>query len=99
MLLAAFFFSKSSQRFDDWLVNNRLFGGVVRDWRAGRGFTVRAKVVAVAAIALTFFITITFFTDTSAVRIALVLLAVAVAAFVVTRPTKRAVPQRSAESV
>ncbi len=52
-----------------------------------------------AAIALTFFITITFFTDTSAVRIALVLLAVAVAAFVVTRPTKRAVPQRSAESV
>ncbi len=99
VLLAAFFFSKSSQRFDDWLVNNRLFGGVVRDWRAGRGFTVGAKVVAVAAIALTFFITITFATDSSALRIALVLLAVAIATFVVTRPTKRAVQERSPESV
>ena len=40
LLLAAFFFSKSSERFDDWLVRNRLFGKIVRDWRAGLGFTI-----------------------------------------------------------
>ena len=47
VLLAAFFFSKSSERFDRWLLNNRLFGGIVRDWRAGLGFTIRAKTVAI----------------------------------------------------
>ena len=52
VILAAFLFSKSSERFDHWLVSNRFFGSIVQDWRAGRGFTVRAKIVAVVAIAV-----------------------------------------------
>jgi uncharacterized membrane protein YbaN (DUF454 family) len=90
ILLAAFFFSKSSERFDTWLVNNRLFGGIVRGWRAGEGFTVRAKVVAVTAIIASFGITTVFALGGSpmAVRAGMWLLAFAIAAYVVTRPTK-----------
>ena len=91
ILLAAFFFSKSSERFDDWLVNNRFFGGIVRGWRNGEGFTVRAKVIAVTAIVISFGLTTYFALGGApmAIRGGMWLLAIAIAAYVVTRPTKR----------
>lgn len=89
VLLAAFFFARSSERFDHWLETNALFGGIVRDWRAGVGFSVRGKSVAVAAIATTFTISILFATDSMPLRMLLILLGLSIATFVVTRPTKR----------
>ena len=89
IILAAFLFSKSSERFDHWLVSNRFFGGIVKDWRSGEGFTVRAKVVAVTAIIVSFAITTTFVLTGPYVRIGMWLLAAAIATYVVTRPTKR----------
>ena len=88
ILLAAFFFSKSSERIDRWLVTNRLFGGIVRDWRAGVGFTARAKTIAVAAIAMSFAITTIWFVTAPYARLAMWALAAAIAVYVVTRPTK-----------
>jgi hypothetical protein len=93
VLLAAYFFSKSSERFDHWLVNNRLFGGIVRDWRAGLGFTVRAKTIAIAAIVVTFTISVVFVIEPTVVRVGLVLFASALVAYIARLPTKRAVPE------
>jgi hypothetical protein len=93
VLLAAFFFSKSSERFDHWLVNNRLFGGIVRDWRAGLGFTVRAKAIAIVAIIVTFTISVVFVVESIAVRVGLVLFASALVAYIAQLPTKREVPE------
>jgi hypothetical protein len=88
ILLAAFLFSKSSERFDHWLLTNRFFGGIVYDWRSGNGFTVRAKVVAVGAILASFGITTIWFVTAPYARFAMWLLAASIATFVVTRPTK-----------
>jgi len=101
VLLAAFLFSMSSQRFDDWLVNNRFFGGIVRDWRAGVGFTVRAKVIAVTAIILSFSLTtiVALAGSPPLVLIAMWTLALAIATFVVTRPTKRSTPSKPMKAV
>lgn len=97
VLLAAFFFARSSDRFDHWLETNALFGGIVRDWRAGIGFSVRGKTIAVTAIATTFTISVVFITESVAVRAVLIILALSIATFVVTRPTKREqVPATSA---
>jgi uncharacterized protein len=90
VLLAAFFFSRSSKRFDHWLESNALFGGIVRDWRAGAGFSIRGKTIAVVAIAVTFTITVVFVMDKTAWRVVMILLGLAIAAYVVTRPTKPA---------
>jgi uncharacterized protein len=95
VLLAAFFFSRSSERFDRWLETNPVFGGIVRDWRSGAGFSVRGKTIAVVAIAATFSISILFVVDSAAWRILLGLLGGAVALYVVTRPTKRVETARS----
>jgi hypothetical protein len=97
VLLAAFFFARSSDRFDHWLETNALFGGIVRDWRAGVGFSLRGKTIAVTAIAATFTISVVFVTESAAVRAVLIILALSIATFVVTRPTKREqVPATSA---
>lgn len=90
VLLAAFLFSKSSERFDNWLVTNRLFGTIVQDWRAGRGFSVRGKTIAIVAIIISFGITTIFFVDNIYLRVALWLLAIGIAIYILTRPTKRA---------
>ncbi len=92
ILLAAFFFSKSSERFDHWLVTNRFFGGIVCDWRSGSGFTIRAKMIAVGAIVLSFGITTIWFVTAPYARFAMWLLAIAIATYVVTRPTKTPEP-------
>lgn len=88
VLLAAFLFSKSSERFDHWLETNRFFGGIVRDWRAGLGFTVRAKAIAVVAIVTSFAISTIWFLNGIYVRAAFWVLAAGIIAYVVTRPTK-----------
>ena len=88
-LLAAYFFARSSPRFDNWLVNHRIFGPIVRDWRAGAGFSVRAKAIATGAIAASFLFTGIFVIRATPVRLIWALLAVALCAYVLTRPTKR----------
>lgn len=92
ILLAGFCFARSSDRFDSWLVNHRLFGPILTDWRGGYGFTVRAKSVAVTAITITFGISIAFFVTNTAVRAALVALAVGLVVYIITRPTKASSP-------
>ena len=50
LLLAAACFARSSQRFYDWLQENRLFGEYLRRYRDGEGIPLRAKIVAITLI-------------------------------------------------
>lgn len=50
ILIAAFFFARSSPRFYNWLMNHRTFGAWVRDFQAGRGIPGWVKVYAPAMI-------------------------------------------------
>lgn len=52
ILIAAFFFARSSTRFYAWLLRHRLFGKMVRDYRAGLGIPLRVKVFAISMIVL-----------------------------------------------
>lgn len=89
LILAAYFFGRSSERWETWVLEHRRFGPLVRDFRSGLGIPLRAKVWAVALIAVTFTISIVFVIELLAVRVLLVALAVAVSAYILTRPTKR----------
>jgi uncharacterized membrane protein YbaN (DUF454 family) len=51
LLLAAACFARSSPRFYDWLLRNKLFGPLIREWRATRSIPLRAKGVAIVMIA------------------------------------------------
>ena len=43
MILAAACFAKSSQRFYDWVINNRMFGQHVKNYREGNGIPKKSK--------------------------------------------------------
>ncbi len=43
LLLAAYCYSRSSERFHDWLMNNRLCGPYIRNYQSGRGISIRQK--------------------------------------------------------
>lgn len=50
LLLAAYFFSKSSEKLHAWLMDHKTFGKPLRDWQQHRVIGVRAKVLAVSTI-------------------------------------------------
>jgi uncharacterized membrane protein YbaN (DUF454 family) len=49
-IVALWSFSKSSPRLEAWMLSNRLFGKVLRDWRAHRSMSARAKVMALVGL-------------------------------------------------
>ena len=50
MILAAACFAKSSQRFYDWIISNRLFGHHVKNYREGKGIPKKSKPVILATL-------------------------------------------------
>jgi uncharacterized protein len=54
LILAASCYARTSPRFYNRLLNHRVAGPVIRDWRLHRAMAVRTKVVAIAAVVLTF---------------------------------------------
>lgn len=52
VLLAAACFSRGSVRCEQWLLNHRIFGPMVRDWRAYRAVPLRAKQLATLMMAV-----------------------------------------------
>jgi uncharacterized protein len=58
LLLAAYFFSRSSPRLHRWLVTHPRFGHFISDFQEGRGIPLRGKIVATIAMTAAFAYTI-----------------------------------------
>jgi uncharacterized membrane protein YbaN (DUF454 family) len=71
LLLAAACFARSSPRFYRTLLDNRVFGPLIRDWREHRAVPLRAKVMAITAITLVLGSSIAFAVRHPAVRVVL----------------------------
>jgi uncharacterized membrane protein YbaN (DUF454 family) len=61
LLVAAACFYRSSPRFYNLLMNNRYFGGYLRDYREGRGVHWRVKSAAIGLLWLSAMVSIVFF--------------------------------------
>jgi uncharacterized membrane protein YbaN (DUF454 family) len=58
MILAAACFAKTSPRFHKWLLANKVFGPLIKNWQEERFIERRVKMRALAIIALTFIVSI-----------------------------------------
>ncbi len=61
VLLAAACYARASSRFYRWLLANRTFGPMIREWRRYRSIPWRTKLIAIAMMAATLSISIVFF--------------------------------------
>ena len=48
LLLSAWFFSRSSEKWHQWLLRSELFGPIIRNWETNRCVARRTKVVSIA---------------------------------------------------
>ncbi len=87
VILAAFFFARSSDTFHNWLVNHRVFGRIIAAYRGG-GLTVRAKVVAAVGIVGSLSFSGIVLVDNTVLRVILVLVGIYALWFVFSRPTR-----------
>lgn len=91
LLMATFFFFRSSHRMYNWVLHHRLFGPLIRNYRAGYGIPRRIKVYAIALIVVSFAVTLSFVATGLLVRGLLIAIGVAVSTFILTRPTTEVV--------
>ena len=87
VLLAAFFFSMSSDRMYGWMVNHPYFGRIIRGYR-DHGLTMRMKWIAAVAISASLLVSGLFLTDLLWVRLVLGAVGVYAIWFVFSRPTR-----------
>jgi uncharacterized protein len=78
LLLAAFFFARSSDRFLHWLLTNRWFGKYIRNYREGRGIPAREKAISLILLWLTISTSAFYFIENMWIRLLLFAIAAAV---------------------
>ncbi len=87
LLIAAWFFARSSKRFYTWLVEHRLFGRYIRSFIKYKAITLKGKIFSLVAMWGMIGISGIFFVDSLAVRIILGGAAVAGAVLIFRYPT------------
>ena len=82
LLLAAACYMRSSERFYQWLIDNRIFGAYVRNYIEGRGMPIKIKISTILLLWLTIGVTVAFAVENIVVRIVLICIAIGVTAHV-----------------
>ncbi len=76
LLLAAALYAKSSKRFYGWLINNRVLGRYIKNYREGKGIPLKVKIIAISILWITIGYSAIFAIDILWVRILLVIIAI-----------------------
>lgn len=87
VLLTAACFARGSDRWHAWLLRNRLFGPVLRDWRQGGAISLKSKCVATAMLVGLIGWQVGIAPRPFPLKVFLVLLAASVIAFLFSRPS------------
>lgn len=88
MLLAAACYARASTRFYNWLLNNRVFGPTILEWRRHRSIPYRVKWTAILLMAVTLGISIVFFVPWPELQAALAIFGVLLGAYLYNIPSR-----------
>jgi uncharacterized membrane protein YbaN (DUF454 family) len=86
LLVAAWCFSRSSPRFEQWLLDHRTLGPPLANWRREGAISARAKIAAVALIAVSYGLFLYRLQPSLPLAVAVGLILAASVTFIVTRP-------------
>ncbi len=78
LLLAAGCYSRSSQKFYNWLINNKWFGRYIKNYREGRGVSLRSKILIITLLWSLIIFSVFFAVKILLVTIILILIAIGV---------------------
>ncbi len=86
VLLSAFAFARSSDRWHAWLRHHRVFGPIIKNWREHGAISRRAKLIGVMSIAAVFALSFVLAVAPAVLAVQAVAL-VGVGAFILSRPS------------
>ncbi len=89
LIIAAACFARSSERFYDWLINNKYLGKFIRDYREHGGMPVRAKIIAILMLNIAIGYSALFAVDPLWLKILLFTIAVSVTIYILSIKTLR----------
>jgi uncharacterized protein len=96
-VLAAWAFSRSSPRLEQWVLDRPGVGPLVRDYRNGLGMPRRAKVIAITMLVVSCSLSATFGVDRLVIRLVIVAAGAVGVAWILWRvPTRETVLARRA---
>jgi uncharacterized protein len=87
LLLAAACFAKSSERFHRWLMDHNHLGPLLHDYLKGAGIPLRAKLMALSMIWVSFPTSVVLFAEALWLKVLLIAAAVAVSSYLLSLPT------------
>jgi len=88
LLLAAALYARSSRRFYNWLINNRILGRYIKNYREGKGIPLKVKIIAISILWITIGYSAIFAIDILWVRILLALIAIGVTIHIASKKPK-----------
>ena len=89
LVLSAACYARGSERFYNWLLNNRWFGNYIRNYLEGKGIPWKSKVATIALLWVTIGCSAAFAVQSLAVRIVLIVIAIGVTTHVILIRTLR----------
>ena len=89
LLLSAAFYYKGSERMHRWLLNNKLFGNYIKNYKDGRGMALKAKAITLCLLWTTICYSAFFIVNMTALQIVLFVIAGGVSIHILTIPTFR----------
>ncbi len=78
LLLAAACYIRSSERFYNWLINNKWLGSYIKNYLEGKGVSLKAKVLSISLLWITIGYSVIFVVNTFQIRVILILIAIGV---------------------
>ena len=87
LLLSAACYARSSQRFYNWLMNNKWFGNYIKNYREGRGVPLKFKIFTISLLWITILTSIYFIINNFWIEIILIMIAIGVTIHIITIKT------------
>ena len=75
LLLASACYAKSSEKFYNWLINNKWFGEYIKNYQEGRGIPFKVKIINIVILWVTIIISIIFIIQNLYINIILIVIA------------------------
>ncbi|MDG6220004.1 MAG: YbaN family protein [Candidatus Thermoplasmatota archaeon] len=88
LLLAAACYAKSSDRFHNWLMNNKVFGEYIRNYMEGKGIPLKVKIMSISFLWITILTSAFLLMENWLIRILLMGIASAVTVHILSLKTK-----------
>ena len=78
LLLAAACYIRSSERFYNWLINNKWLGNYIKNYLEGKGVPLKVKVLSISLLWITIGYSVVFVVNIFLFKVILILIAIGV---------------------